>query len=137
MQKLLRKGGGLKGARARGEAVKTQWVQDGDVVPAQQLEDSWGISRRALGVAVGRGEAFSVKVSGRLYYPREFLVLERETVAAVCKALGSLTSTEKFVFWTRTQGALGGSTISEALTTGVAIERIVRLAHAGSNWRHK
>jgi hypothetical protein len=124
------KHGGLKEAQSRGEAAKVRWVQDGDLVPGQQLADSWGITRQALGAAAGRGETFSLKVGGRLYYPSKFLELERVTVSAVCIALGDITPTEKFVFWMRSHGSLGGRTVSDALHAGVAIERIVRLARA-------
>ena len=122
--------GGLKGAQTRGEAAKVRWVQDGDVVPGQQLAQSWGITRQALGASAARGETFSLKVGGRLYYPSKFLELERGTVSAVCIELGDLTPTQKFVFWMRVHGALGGRTVSDALHAGVAIERIVRLARA-------
>ena len=122
--------GGLKAAQSRGEAAKVRWVQDGDVVPGQQLADSWGITRQALGAAASRGETFSLKVGGRLYYPGKFLELERATVSAVCIALGDITPTEKFVFWMRDHGSLGGRSVTDAVHAGVAIERIVRLARA-------
>jgi hypothetical protein len=122
--------GGLKEAQSRGESAKVRWVQDGDVVPGQQLAENWGITRQALGAAAGRGETFSLKVGGRLYYPSKFLELERAAVSAVCVALGDITPTEKFVFWMRGHGSLGGKSVSESLHAGVAIERIVRLARA-------
>lgn len=120
--------GGLAGALARGEALKVRWVQDGDLVPARTLATAWGLSPQALGVAATRDEVFSLKVSGKLYYPHEFLHLERKTVAAICRALSGLTPAKKQVFWTRAHGAIGGKTVAAALAAGVSEDRITKLA---------
>ena len=78
--------GGSAAATARGEAARVQWVKAGLVVPGQQLAQAWGLPRQALAPAAERGEVFAVKVGNRLYYPQAFLGMDRETVAAICRA---------------------------------------------------
>ncbi|HEY8708703.1 MAG TPA: hypothetical protein VIM34_11985 [Burkholderiaceae bacterium] len=127
--------GGLAGAAARGEAARVQWVKDGLVVPGEQLAKSWGLTRQALAPASERGDVFAVKVGNRLYYPRSFLVLDRESVATVCRALGDLGSSEKLMFWLRDHGALAGKSVAAALEAGVPVAKAARLAHAWARER--
>lgn len=127
--------GGLAGAAARGEAARVQWVKDGLVVPGEQLAQAWGLTRQALAPASERGEVFSVKVGNRLYYPQSFLVLDRETVATVCRALGGLGASEKLVFWLRDHGALAGNSAVAALEAGVPVAKVERLAAAWARER--
>lgn len=127
--------GGLAGAVARGEAARVQWVKDGLVVPADRLAQAWGLTRQALAPAADRGEIFSVKVGNRLYYPQAFLALDREAVAAICRALGSLSSSEKLMFWLREHGSLGGKRVDAALESGITLARIERLATAWARER--
>lgn len=126
---------GLDAARSRGEIAKVRWVQDGDVVPTQALATAWGLTPQALGAAIARGEIFAIKVGNKRYFPREFLQLERDAVAAVCHALGELTPAEKLVFWTRAHGALGGRALTASMTSGVPLGRLVQLARAWADER--
>jgi len=121
-------GGGLAGAVARGEAARVQWVQDGLVVPGEQLAQAWGVTRQALAPAAERGEVFAVKVVNRLYYPQAFLALERATVASLCRALGELSASEKLLFWLRPHGALAGRSVAAALDAGTPLAKLQRLA---------
>jgi hypothetical protein len=127
--------GGLAGATARGEAARVQWVKDGLVVPGEQLAQAWGLTRQALAPASARGDVFAVKVGNRLYYPRSFLVLDRESVAAVCRALGDIGSSEKLMFWLRDHGALAGKSVPATLAAGVAVPKVERLAEAWARER--
>ena len=127
--------GGLAGATLRGEAARVRWVQDGLVVPGEQLAQAWGLTRQALAPAVERGELFAVKVGNRLYYPRAFLGMDRGTVAAVCRALGELGSSEKLMFWLRDHGALAGKSVAVALEAGVPVAKVERLAAAWARER--
>ena len=127
--------GGLAGATARGEAARVQWVKDGLVVPGEQLAQAWGLTRQALAPAADRGEVFAVKIGNRLYYPQVFLALDREVVAAVCRALGDLGASEKLMFWLREHGALGGKGVAAALDAGVAVSKVERLATAWARER--
>lgn len=127
--------GGLAGATARGEAARVQWVKDGLVVPGEQLANAWGLTRQALAPAAERGDVFAVKVGNRLYYPQSFLVLDREAVAVVCRALGDLASSEKLMFWLRAHGALAGRSVAAALEAGVAVAKVERLAAAWARER--
>ncbi len=127
--------GGLARATARGEAARVQWVQDGLVVPGEQLAQAWGLTRQALAPAAGRGEIFAVKIGNRLYYPHAFLALDRETVAMLCRALGDLSASEKLIFWLRGHGALGGKDVAAALDAGVAVAKVARLATAWASER--
>lgn len=127
--------GGLAGAVARGEAARVQWVKDGLVVPADRLAQAWGLTRQALAPAADRGEIFSVKVGNRLYYPQAFLALDRETVATICRALGSLSSSEKLMFWLREHGSLAGKRVDAAMESGVTLAKVERLALAWARER--
>ena len=127
--------GGLAGATARGEAARVQWVKDGLVVPGEQLAHAWGLTRQALAPASERGDLFAVKIGNRLYYPQSFLVLDREAVAVVCRALGDLGSSEKLMFWLRAHGALAGKSVAAALEAGVPVAKVERLAAAWARER--
>ena len=64
--------------------------------------------------AADRCEVFAVNVGNRLYYPQAFLGMDRETVAAVCRALGDLSAGEKLMFWLRNHGTLAGKSVAAA-----------------------
>jgi hypothetical protein len=132
---MLRTTGGLAGAIARGEAARVQWVKDGLVVPGEQLAHAWGLTRQALAPAADRGEVFAVKVGNRLYYPQAFLGMDREAVAAICRALGNLGASEKLMFWLREHGALAGKSVAAALDGGTALAKVERLAAAWARER--
>ena len=127
--------GGLAGAIARGEAARVQWVKDGLVVPGEQLAQAWGLTRQALAPAADRGEVFAVKVGNRLYYPQAFLVMDREAVAAICRALGGLGASEKLMFWLRDHGALAEKSVAAALEAGTGLAKVERLAAAWARER--
>jgi hypothetical protein len=127
--------GGLVGAAARGEAARVKWVKDGLVVPGEQLAQAWGLTRQALAPASERSEVFAVKVGNRLYYPQSFLVLDRESVATVCRALDGLGSSEKLMFWLRDHGPLAGKSVARALEAGTPVARVERLATAWARER--
>lgn len=127
--------GGLAGAVARGEAARVQWVKDGLVVPGEQLAQAWGLTRQALAPAADRGEIFAVKVGNRLYYPLAFLGMDRDAVAAVCRALGDLGASEKLMFWLREHGALAGMSVAAALEAGTGLAQVERLAAAWARER--
>jgi hypothetical protein len=127
--------GGQAGAVARGEAARVQWVKDGLVVPGEQLAQAWGLTRQALAPAADRGEVFAVKVGNRLYYPQAFLGMDREAVAAVCRALGDLGASEKLMFWLREHGALAGRSVAAALEARTDLAKVERLAAAWARER--
>jgi hypothetical protein len=112
-----------------------KWVKDGLVVPGEQLANAWGLTRQALAPAAERGDVFAVKIGNRLYYPQSFLVLDREAVAVVCRALGDLASSEKLMFWLRAHGALAGRSVAAALEAGVPLAKVERLAAAWARER--
>ena len=127
--------GGLAGATARGEAARVQWVKDGLVVPGEHLAQAWGLTRQALAPAADRGEVFAVKVGNRLYYPQAFLGMDREAVAAICRALGDLGTSEKLMFWLRDHGTLAGKSVAAAMEAGIAVAKVERLAAAWARER--
>jgi hypothetical protein len=105
-------------------------VVAGELIPAEHLANAWGLTRQALSAAAQRGEVSVVKVSNRVYCPAVFLALPRESVSQLCRALGSMEPMEKFIFWTREHGALGGKTVAAALESGRPLGRVVQLAQA-------
>jgi hypothetical protein len=56
--------------------------------------------------------------------------MDREAVAAVCRALGNLDASEKLMFWRREHGALAGKNVAAALDGGAALAKAERLAAA-------
>ena len=56
--------------------------------------------------------------------------LDREAVAAVCRALGDLGASEKLMFWLRDHGALAGKSVAAALEAGAGLAKVERLAAA-------
>jgi hypothetical protein len=88
-----------------------------------------------LAPAAGRGEIFAVKVGNRLYYPQAFQGMDREAVAAICRALGDLDASEKLMFWLREHGALAGKSVAAALEAGTALAKVERLAEAWARER--
>lgn len=119
----------------RGEAARVQWVQEGLVVPGEQLAQAWGLTRQALSPAADRGEVCAVKIGNRLYYPQGFLGMDREAVAAICRALGDLGAVEKLMFWLREHGSLAGKNVAAALEAGVPLARVEALAAAWTRER--
>jgi uncharacterized protein (DUF2384 family) len=107
--------GGLAAALARGEAAKVDWVRTGELVPAKQLAQAWGVTPQTLSRAERRGEVFAVTVKRLRYYPHVFLQLGRQNVGAVCRELAGLTPVEQYFFWERKHGALKGKTIPQVL----------------------
>jgi hypothetical protein len=88
-----------------------------------------------LAPAADRGDVFAVKVGNRLYYPQTFLGMDREPVAAICRALGDLTASEKLMFWLHKHGALAGKGVAAALEAGTALAKVERLAAAWARER--
>jgi uncharacterized protein (DUF1778 family) len=119
--------GGLTGATARGEAARVEWVRSGEIVSAKALSDFWGLTPQALGPAGKRGELFALTLRNRRYYPSEFLKLDRNDVAAVCKQLKGLDPAEQLVFWKRKHGSLGGKTVFDVLSTKQSNQQLVRV----------
>ncbi len=76
-----------------------------------------------------------MKVGNRLYYPQAFLAMDREAVAAICRALGSLGASEKLMFWLREHGALAGKSVAAALEAGAPVAKVERLAAAWARER--
>jgi hypothetical protein len=127
--------GGLAGSAARGEAARVQWIKDGLVVPGEQLAQAWGLTRQALAPASDRGELFAVKIGNRLFYPQAFLAMDRQAVAAICRALGDLGASEKLIFWLREHGSLAGRQVAAALEAGTSLATVERLAAAWARER--
>jgi hypothetical protein len=119
--------GGLMGATARGDAARVEWVRSGEIVPAKALADSWGLTPQALGHAGKRGELFAISLRNRRYYPSEFLKLDRNEVATVCKQFRGFDPSEQFVFWKRKHGSLGGKTVFDILSKKHSSQQLVKV----------
>lgn len=104
-------------------------------MPGEQLAQAWGLTRQALAPAADWGEFLAVKVGIRLFYPQAFLGMDREAVAAICRALGELGAGEKLMFWLREHGALAGKSIAAALEAGTGLAQVERLAAAWARER--
>jgi hypothetical protein len=123
---------GLTAALVRGVAAKADWVRTGEVVPFAALAEAWGLPLPEVESALARGELFAVGIDGSRYVPREFLLLDATTVAAVCSALRGLDLTEELIFWKRRHGSLAGTTVLVALQADPeqGLRRVTQLARA-------
>lgn len=121
-------------AVSAGVAAKDAWVESGELIGAQTLAQHWSVSPRALSIAVREQQLFAVVHRRRRYYPREFSLLGKATVAQVCRTMAGVPPWTQFIFWKRTHGALGGRTASEALsdqsTENGGVSRVLALARA-------
>ncbi len=104
-------------------------------MPGEQLAQAWGLTRQALAPAADRGDLFAVKVGNRLHYPQAFLDMDREAVAAICRALGELGASEKLTFWLHEHGALAGKSVAAAMVAGTGLAQVQRLAAAWARER--
>lgn len=127
--------GGYAAAVARGAAANEGWVTSGELVPSQTLADRWGVTVRALGPAVQRGEILALQHQRRRYHPSEFLVLSRSVVEGVCRALWGLSPQTQLVFWKRRHGVLGGTTVVDFLSSrGDGEEQLGRVIELARAW---
>lgn len=126
--------GGLDGAIKRGEAARRRWIQEGLVVPSEQLARAWGLTRQALHPAEQRGEVVAAKIGNHVYYPRAFMEMNREDVKFICLKLGNINSSEKIMFWLREHGALAGKSVVDAMANGTPRSRVEQLA---TTWAHE
>ncbi len=112
------------------EATKHEWISSGLLVGSKELASAWGNrSRQSLDQASDRGELFSLKVAGKLWYPAVFMHLSADSVKAICLALKDVDPVSKVIFWSRGHGALGGKTLAQAIEEG-QLERAVQVAEA-------
>jgi len=119
----------VREAGLRGEARLVSWTQDGTLVPVSEVESTWGIKRQSVDAARERKEIFSVFVRGQHWYPAEALKFDRESIAAVVRALGDEHASSKLVFLLRRHGELGGRTPAEAVEQGM-LQDVLRAAAA-------
>jgi hypothetical protein len=76
----------------------------------------------------------SPQLLGQLYEPQAFLGMDREAVAAICRALGDLGASENLIVWLHEHGALAAKSVAAALEAGTAWAT-VELAAAGARER--
>ena len=118
-----------------GVAAKDAWVESGELIGAQALAQRWSVSPRALSIAVREHQLFAVVHRRRRYYPQEFLLLDKATVAQVCRAMASVPPWTQFIFWKRVHGAIGGRTVAEVLLDHVERDaRVVRVLALARAW---
>lgn len=127
-------GAGLRAAIAAGEAARDAWVKSGELVDAKALAACWLVRPSVLLTAASNHELLAVVHRRRRYYPCEFLLLSRNEVAEVSKALASVSPGAQLLFWKRAHGALGGRTAYDVLAKPHngedGISRVLALARA-------
>ncbi|QIM52828.1 hypothetical protein [Hydrogenophaga crocea] len=121
---------GLAGAISRGRAAREAWVQDGVLVSREQFADRWGVSVEELAQMVAKGELFELEVQGQMWMPAVLLEVSKEAVVEVNRALtwAGVDAATALVFWHRRHGALGETTVVDALRTG-GLMLVVQTAH--------
>ncbi|MCP5285413.1 MAG: hypothetical protein H6933_10980 [Burkholderiaceae bacterium] len=122
---------GFEAARTRGADAQRGWVRDEVVLPAAVFAKRRSVRERDLVQLTAKGALFSVAVDGAEHYPAALLELSQNDVVALCQALSWSDSSGKLIFLMRRHGALGGQTVSEAISAGRLFE-VLQLARA---WR--
>lgn len=121
----------LEAAQRRGDLLRNQLIAKKELLPSGEFTEALGITRQALNKAVQAGRMFALESGGENFYPA-FLIdpaLERRRVERVVKTLDTLSSWEKWLFFTSPKTSLGRRTPIEAMKRG-EYERVLRAAAA-------
>ena len=119
----------LAQAAQGGQSQLIEWTQDGTLLTSAEFADRRSVTPQALHKATTRGDLFSVKVKGLLYYPAALTDMPEDYVRRLCQTIKPLDAGQKLLFIRRKHGALGGLTIEEAVGSGKG-ERAIVLADA-------
>lgn len=96
-------------------------IERKEIITAEELRASLGISENALSKAILDGVVFSVDFKGVNYFPAFFAdpELDWKRLARVAKPLHGLSGWHKWFFFTSPKGSLGDLTPLEALKRGM------------------
>lgn len=96
-------------------------LESKEIITAEELLASLGISENALREAIRDGVVFSVDFKGVNYFPAFFAdpELDLKQLARVAKPLHGLSGWHKLFFFTSRKGSLGDLTPLEALKRGM------------------
>lgn len=121
-------------ANADANAVRLEWVQDGSLITSERLGEACGQSCDALEEACERNELFRLEVGELWFYPAVFACFSLDDVHRINRALKGDDEVDKFIFWHRRHGGLGGRDVSQALREGM-VDRVLELALGWSEER--
>lgn len=107
-------------AAGRGQQYLLSLIQRGELVPARDIADAWGITAQALGNRKRAGDVFGLMVNNRLWYPAALKHFpSREDAEHVCGRIRHLPPVEQYLVLTNPHAALGERTVAEALAGGM------------------
>ena len=119
-------------SRSGSTARLFQRAKQTEMVTSAQLQEAWGVGSPSIRRAMRVGNIFSlIGDSGKNIYPAFFadMELEQYSVQMVVKALGSLPSPTKYMFFVVKSRALSGHTPLQALRNG-QLSKVVGVASA-------
>lgn len=105
---------------AEAQSAREALIASAQVLPAEVMWTTLGVTRQALNKAVVSGRIFTVDIGSRQYYPAFYLSpeIDRKLLARVTQALGALPGWSKWQFFTTGKGSLNGDTPLEAIKNG-------------------
>ena len=95
-------------------------VRQGELLDPKSFCKQSGMSECELQDALREGRLFGLEIDGVLYLPAFFAecALNRDWLEDVTLLMGNLSGAQKWVFFSRPKGSLGGITPLEALRQG-------------------
>ncbi len=104
-------------AKSHALAMRKQLVAAGELVTSGDITARMHMSRQALSKAVNANRLFALQLQDEQYYPAFFADehISRADLGRVCKVLGVIDNWEKYMFFTRANGALDKLTPLQAL----------------------
>lgn len=115
--------------------MKQAWIADELLVGSTALSAAWRCTCQTLEQACERDELFSLKITGRRWYPASAQDLDATAVKRVCSALSGMEPVAKFITWETKHGSLGGRTLAQSIAAG-RVDDAVRLAQLVANEAH-
>lgn len=108
-------------AKAQSYEYRKDLIRLGELVSADSFCELLGIDRARLSQLVANEAVMEFDFDGQYFYPKfyaNFSDTVREDIERISIHLGSLSASQKWMFFTRPKGSLGAITPVEALANG-------------------
>lgn len=98
-------------------AKRKALCENGDILLPEEMAEKMSLTVAALNELEADGLLFSMEVEGIRYFPWYFSCpqVSRNELKLVCKKLGNIDAWEKYIFFVRPVGSLGGMTPLQGL----------------------
>lgn len=110
----------VESAKLQANEYGQKLVRQGELLDPKSFCKRSGMSESELQDTMREGRLFGLEIDDVLYLPAFFAErsLNRDWLEEVTLLMGNLSGTQKWVFFTRPKGSLGGITPLEALRQG-------------------